>query len=352
MIKYYGISHSVWLNAKLLFFDILMDSSFHTLLSLCKEAKHILLTGPIYPDGDSLSSCLALQQGIEKISEADVYVCGELSFRYDWLPFAGGIAPPTSIPNQPFDVAIILDGDRDRLGAHLTEVYNHAQHKAIVDHHISTTNQNYDVFIVDAEAASTTEIVFQLLQSWNIPITKEIATLLYVGIIFDTAGFRYSNTSPKTHLIASELLKTGFEHSLINSKVLMERQKSGIQLLGYAIQNTQYLHNGQIALCFIPQSYLQQCDASNGDNEGIVETILFIKNVQISCLCIEKGPQKVKVSLRSRCDVDVSHVASSLSPSGGGHHKAAGVVLDTQLSTLQKTLSSFLIKQLKAVYED
>ena len=223
MRKYYGISYSVWLIAKLLFFDTHMNSSFHTLLSLCKEAKHILLTGPIYPDGDSLSSCLALQQGIEKISEADVYVCGELSFRYDWLPFADRTGPPSSIHNKPFDVAIILDGDRDRLGTHLTEVYNNAQHKVIIDHHISTTNQDYDVFIVDAEAASTTEIIFRLLQFWNIPITREIATLLYVGIIFDTAGFRYSNTSPKTHMIASELLKTGFNHSLINSKVLMER---------------------------------------------------------------------------------------------------------------------------------
>ena len=329
-----------------------MTQSFNTLLSLCKEAKTILLTGPVYPDGDSLSSCLALQQGIESITNANIYVCGELSFRYNWIPFSNRIVAPAAIPNQTFDIAIILDGDRTRLDSYLTDIYERANQKVIVDHHISTTNQDYDLFIVDAHAASTTELIFQLLKTWNVPLTPEIATLIYVGIIFDTAGFRYSNTSPQTYSIAAQLLETGFDHSLVNAKILMERQRSGLQLLGYVIQQTQYLHNSQIALCFIPQSSIKEYEASSGDYEGLVETILFIKDVKVSCLCIEKGPQTVKVSLRSRCDIDVSSVASSLSNSGGGHHKAAGVLLKTSLSKLRNDLPSFLIQHLKSFYED
>ncbi|MEC7987120.1 MAG: bifunctional oligoribonuclease/PAP phosphatase NrnA [Myxococcota bacterium] len=329
-----------------------MNQNLERLRFLCSQAESVLLTGPLYPDGDSLASCLALQCAIQAISSARVCLSGELSFRYRWLPFSENISAPSSIPDRQFDIAIILDGDRTRLDPYLTKLYDQARHQVIIDHHVSTTNQDYDLFIVDAKAASTTEIIFRLLQHWNIALTPSIATLIYVGIVFDTAGFRYSNTLPQTHIIASELLKTGIDHGFINAKILMERQKSGIQLLGYVLQNTQYMHRSQIALCFIPLSYIETCGASSGDYEGIVETLLFIENIKISCLCIEKDPQKIKVSLRSRCDIDVSKVASKLSPSGGGHHKAAGVLLKTDLSSLQNDLPGFLIEQLQAVYED
>ena len=70
--------------------------------------------------------------------------------------------------------------------------------------------------------------------------------------------------------------------------------------------------------------------------------LVFTKGVEVACLCVEKTPTLVKLSLRSRSRLDVAALARQLSPGGGGHPRAAGVMLEQPLHTLMQTLPDIL----------
>ncbi len=317
------------------------------LKELSERSKRILLTGPIYPDGDSIGACLSLARGLKKITTATIEVAGKVSFRYSWLPDAERLIDDEEISGD-YDLAIVMDGDRHRLHPKVDEAYSRAKIKGIIDHHSSTDPEGYDLVIVDENAASTCEIALQILDEWKIKLDRKLAELIYTGLIFDTAGFRHSNTTEKTHLLAARLLSTGIDHSVINAKILMERQQSGINLLGFALSKIQYLSNNRIALCCISNAELRQLKATHGDYEGIVETMLFVRGVELSCLCVERSPNLFKTSLRSRNHVDVAKLAKELSTDGGGHRRAAGVILNGEMQEIKTRIKNILIREFES----
>ena len=56
-----------------------------------RTARSVLLTGPMFPDGDSVGACLALARAIRCLSDARVDVAGDIPFRYAWMPGANDI---------------------------------------------------------------------------------------------------------------------------------------------------------------------------------------------------------------------------------------------------------------------
>lgn len=302
-------------------------SPSETFRAAFSAARRVLLTGPLDPDGDSLGACLALARGVAGISEATVDVAGTPSFRYRWMPGADRMVPDERIAG-PYDVAVVLDGDRHRLPAPVGVAYEAAAVRGLVDHHASTDPGGYDIALLDPRAASATELVHQMLKDWSVAVDRDLAALLYTGLIFDTGGFRYSNTRPSTHRLAAELLETGLDHSSITAAVLMERRPGGLRLLGRVLDRAIYGADGAVVVGSVSQADLRAFDAAEADIEGIVDMLLFTKGVEIAVLAIEKPSGQVKLSLRSRTWVNVARIASSLSPGGGGHARAAGVTLD------------------------
>lgn len=320
--------------------------SARSLRAACASARRILLTGPIYPDGDSIGACLALARGIRHCWPAhQVDIAGDISFRYTWMPGADAIRPDAWFEDAaPYDLAIVLDGDRSRLTAPITQAFQQAGQIAIVDHHSSTSPEGYSVALIDHHSASTCEMVHGLLQPWNVPLDRELAALLYTGLIFDTGGFCHSNTTAETHRFAATLLETGLVHTPINIRVLMERRPAGLKLMGHVLQHTSFHSGGEVAFGVVDLATSNRLGCTHGDIEGIVDALVFTQGVELACLCVEKTPNLVKLSLRSRSRLDVASLARSLSPGGGGHPRAAGVMLKQPLRTLINTLPGILIQ--------
>lgn len=299
-----------------------------------RDARRVLLTGPVDPDGDSIGACLALARGLREICAARVDVAGTPSFRYAWMPGADAMVPDERVEG-PYDVAVVLDGDRRRLTAPVHRAYESARLKILIDHHASTDPASYDIALLDPHASSATELVWQVLERWGITLDRELAALLYTGLIFDTGGFRYSNTSPSCHTLAAKLLETGVEHAPIAARVLMERRSGGVRLLGHVLSTASLSEDGQVIVGAISQEQLRSFDASEADIEGIVDMLVFTRGVEIACLAIERAPGRVKLSLRSRSRVDVAALARQLTSGGGGHPRAAGASL---LQALEEVL--------------
>ena len=296
------------------------------LLHMVRGSARVVLTGPEGPDGDSIGACLALQRMLAVVAPAvQVTVAGDPGYRYGFLPGADGMVADADVADA--EGVVILDGDRRRLPTPIAGVVDRARWTGLVDHHRSTDTSAYDVAVFDAAAESTCGMVHTMGKGWGVPVDRALAALLYTGIIFDTGGFRYSNTSAGTHAVAAELLATGIDHAGIMLKVLVERRPQAIRLLAGLLTDTEMIAGERIAMVVCTRDRMRGVGAIDADVEGVVDQLQHIVGVEIAAVLVEKPPGRVKVSLRSRGGVDVAALAHSLHDGGGGHAKAAGVVL-------------------------
>lgn len=295
--------------------------------------KRVLLSGPAGPDGDSLGACLALQRLLAR-EGTSAAVAAVVPRRYRFMPGSSEILPDHKVTDD-YDAVVILDGDRHRLAPQVLAAFEHAELRGIVDHHASTTEDGYTHYWVDGSAVSTCEMLYEALLERDVDLDVDLATLLYVGAIFDTGGFRYSNTRPSTHRMAARLLEAGVDHASVSLKVLMERRLPALRLLGeVATSATSYL-DGQLLVGRVPVSMAKRYRLRPGDLEGVVDALVHVKGVQVGVLLIERRATRVKASLRSGGSMDVAALAAELVPSGGGHAKAAGAVVECTLGELE-----------------
>ena len=302
-------------------------SFFRALRTTVEASGRVLLTGPEGPDGDSIGACLVLARMIESVTDATVDVAGDPSPRYDELPTIDRMVRDAEITG-PYDVAIVVDGDQSRLEGPVAAAFGGAPTRIVIDHHRSTSGEGYDLALIDASSASTCEMIYQLIEAWDGELDKVMATLIYVGVIFDTGGFRHSNTRPSTHRLAAKLLEAGVEADRVNTRILVERRRAGLHLMGAVLDAVRFSPDGSIAVGVATQGIIRAAGASFGDMEGIVDHLIYTEGVQVAVLCIEREPGNVKLSFRSRGMIDVAAVANSLHPTGGGHARASGVVLE------------------------
>ena len=286
-------------------------------------SSSVLLTGPEGPDGDSIGACLALQRILAvALPGLEVRVAGRPAARYAGLPGAGAMVPDAEV--RPADGVIVLDGDCTRLAPPVAAAFAAAAWRGLVDHHASTDPSAYDVAVLDPTAESTCGMVAGMMQAWGVPLDRPLAELLYVGLIFDTGGFRYSNTRPATHGLAAELLATGIDHAQLSLDVLAERRPQAVRLLAAILGDAELRCDGALHLGWCPRVRLDAVGASEEDLEGVVDLLMNTRGVELTALFVERGPARVKLSLRSRGRVDVQALARRLHPGGGGHKKAAG----------------------------
>ena len=283
-----------------------------------------LLSGPADPDGDSIGSCLALGRALE-LRGVRVTMVGRPGARYAGLPGAGRMVPHPAV-HEDVDLAIVLDGERGRLHAAVREVFDRAPERVLLDHHQSTATEGYTLALVAPASASTAELVLGIIDAWGIPLDPQLAAALFTGVIFDTGGFRHSNTSADTLRTAARLVEQGIDHNAITLKVLHERRPAGVAILARALASLQRPAPA-LAVGLVKHADLVETGAEYSDLEGVVDQLLHVEGVELAVLFIEREPGRLRLSLRSRRQVDCAALARALDPAGGGHRRAAGCLL-------------------------
>jgi len=302
------------------------------LFELFQRSQRVLLTGPEGPDGDSIGACLALQHILARcLPDLRVDVAGKIPDRYRFVP---GSPAMIAEPDARYDGVVVLDGDCTRLPPSATRAFQAATWTGLIDHHRSTDASLYLVALLDPAAESTCGMVRQLAATWEVPLDPELATQLYTGLVFDTGGFRHSNTRPSTHRLAAELLEQPFDHVNATRKILHERRPQALFLLGRVLGAAQLLAGGRLIVASCPASLQAELGAGGDDHEGIVDLLQLTTGVELAALLMEKGP-KVRISMRSLGAVDVASLAKRLDAGGGGHMRAAGASMQGNLAELQ-----------------
>ncbi len=293
------------------------------------QANSILLVSHVRPDGDTLGSVLALYSLLKSLKKrVHVYNPSKnLPKHLNFLPNFHKISNEV----KDFDLAIVCDcGSTDRTKICLKD-------KAIIniDHH--KTNEHFgDINIVKPKMPSTTLVVYKMLQKNDIPITKDIATCIYVGFLEDTGFFSYGNIDKKVFKMIGKLVKSGMNTKDIHTKLTQSLPLSVLRLRQHIYNTFSLYKNGTIAVAIIENEDLKKSGCEIENTKNMVNLLRELVSVKLSVLLIKMEQKGYKVSLRSKGELDVSVIAQKFG--GGGHQNAAGFETDLNKETIIKKI--------------
>jgi phosphoesterase RecJ-like protein len=296
--------------------------------------KKVVVVSHYNPDGDAIGSSLAWGRTLEDMGHSvTCIVPNKYPYFLDWIEgierikifsehraeVEKAVAEAELICCLDFNAITRLEG--------LTSVIegNTTAQKLLIDHHLQPDADYFDLTLSYPEASSTSYIVYKLIARLvgTEAMSTATATALYVGMMTDTGNFSFSHLSPDLFRTVAVLVEKGIDIPLINQQIYNSHSEDRVRLLSYATgPKMELLQKKKVALISLTESELRRFHFRQGDSEGFVNYPLSIKGVQMSAMLLENS-RSIRVSLRSRGDVDVNLFARKYFD-GGGHKNAAG----------------------------
>lgn len=303
-----------------------------------ERADNLLIIAHTQPDGDTLGSCFALHSALVNMGKsADICCDSAIPEKYKEL-FAADIIKTPSELTKSYGTAVALDcADKARLGKSL-KAFKKCANTINIDHHI--TNDKFAQINYVKEASSVGELIFELIDIMHATISESIALHLYIAISTDTGNFTYSNTTKNCLAYVSRLVEF-FDIRAAADVLFRRRSLVSTKLIGRAISTLKLLKDGKIATLTITQSDLKQIGATSSDCEDIVNFAREINETQVAVF-FREITTGVKISMRSKGDVDVGAVAKAFG--GGGHKNAAGCCIGGKMEQAKKKLLDSLME--------
>lgn len=298
------------------------------------RGQRFVLTTHVNPDGDGLGSEAAMAAFLtDRGKDVYVYNSSPLPANYDFLdPDASMVVYNTMRHRETLltaDYIIILDiSDWTRLRQVGEDIRDIDIKKICIDHHPQSRAFG-DVRLINEQASSTGEIVYDLIKYCDGRLTPVIADALYTSILTDTGSFKFSNTSAAAFKIAAELVGCGVDPQEIYRKVYERQSYSKIKLLAYVLNHLQFEANGKIAWFCITKPILESLNATLADTEGFADCPRVVDGVEVTVMFSETERGRVKISLRSKGNYVINTIAKKFG--GGGHPFAAGALLEGNL---------------------
>jgi len=290
-------------------------------VQLIRDAQRCYITAHVTPDGDALGSALGLYWALVEMGKDVRVACADPApDMFDFLP---GIEQVGRQKPAADELLLLLDAsDLLRLGS----LYDAALYKdrpiVNIDHHV--TNVRFGtVNWVEPGAASTAEIITELVGALGVPFDTRVATCLLTGMTTDTLGFRTSSTSPALMETAAALMRAGASLSEIIERSFNTRELSDLRLQGQVLAALQ-VEDGLIWSDCTLQMRREAGSTENGSS-GLANLLLSVRGAKAAVMFIEKEHGKVELSFRARPGQNISGVAFGLG--GGGHPQAAGCTL-------------------------
>jgi phosphoesterase RecJ-like protein len=288
------------------------------------------------PDGDALGSITAAKLALDGLGKDNAAFLGggmEIPREYTFMPLDW---LRRELPDDAAErVVIALDCANASRTAIDNEVLERAALVVDIDHHHDNTRFGAINLIVP-EASSTGEIVADLLRELGVELTPEIAEALYVAVDTDTGGFHYTNTTPKAHTLAAELLEAGADFHRIFQEIHESVEFAKLKLLARALDRAQIYEHGRLVISYLVRSDFNELGVGEEYAEGIINYLRAVAGVEMAAM-IREPPEPSdaarRISLRSSHDeLDVSAIARK--QGGGGHRQAAGFSSDESIEEI------------------
>jgi len=320
------------------------------LKALALKAQGVLISSTLTSDGDSIGSQVGIYQLLRHwgLQESQIWIVNEspVPDRYKFINNASRILTLNqweALSSKPqLDLGITCDGGVERTGS-IQKLFHEKMKTVLVDHHAVGSSRSYDCRLLDLNVSSTCELVHLLCEHFGVPLSKELAEALYIGIVFDTGFFKHSITTPKTHHVAARLIATGIDFSRISDKAILERSWEAQLLLKALLENIQSFESGKIIVSHWSRDQLKRIGFKDGDQEGMINQLYYTDTASVVVLITEREDGLCKISFRSKGNVNVADLARRLNPDGGGHIRASGCMMPGSAKEVQRQILEYLV---------
>ncbi|MPY96103.1 MAG: bifunctional oligoribonuclease/PAP phosphatase NrnA [Acidimicrobiia bacterium] len=303
------------------------EAEWDRAVAVLRSAGEVVVGCHVDPDGDALGSLLGLAGALRRGGTRVWATWGAEDPKappiYGFLEGLETVVPPAEVPERP-DVFVAVDcGDPSRLGT-LAGHFAAAATTVNLDHHRSNPGFG-TVNLVDPGAASSAELVYQLVRRMGATPDPAEATALYTGIVTDTGRFQYSSTSPTTLRVAADLREIGVDHERVATEIFESGSLAYLHVVGVVLSRAR-VEDG-LVWSWLDTADLDAAGLSIDEAEGLIDAIRPVKESRFALLLKQRAEGGgYKGSLRSRGEVDVAQIAQALG--GGGHRRAAGFTFD------------------------
>jgi bifunctional oligoribonuclease and PAP phosphatase NrnA len=314
---------------------------------IIQNHHNFLLTTHVNPDGDGIGAACALTELLFQMGKNVHFVCDSpIPRKFAFLDYHS--THEVYDPNSDFSeiqVVIVLDTHKKARIGRVSQILEQPGVIAIcIDHH-EVTESFTPYLAVDLKACSVGAMVYTLYKESGFDLNLQAATGIYASVICDTGRFSYSSTSRKAHKIADECMKLGVDPDLMYSRLFQHVSLAEIKVFARALQGMEtYLDNKVIIQQIRREDYENMSagvlDIEHIDLEYIHDFNNLIEDVQCFVLLRELADDHVRVSMRSKTDLDISLVMKALG--GGGHPHAAGVSWKGSLEEVKNRILDLL----------
>lgn len=309
-----------------------VDAAPAAVRKICDEIlkrQRFLLTSHARPDGDSIGSQLAMTFALDALGK-NVRIVNADPAPDHYQDFPGmdriEIAPHVA---ANVDAVIVMEcSDLSRAGVSGLD----GEFLINIDHHAG--NKLYGaVNWHDESAAACGEMVFDVIRGLGVPLTIEIATHVYLAILTDTGSFHHSNITPRTFDICRQTVEAGVNPAAMARRVFDSNSFGKLKLIGALLDSMELADEGRLAILYMDEGMLAACGCTHNDTEGLINLPLTAREIQAVVFFKVGHTGDVRVSMRSKYDVDVRAVAGGFG--GGGHKNAAGFTVTEPLNEVR-----------------
>lgn len=325
-------------------------------IRVIKENSTFLITSHLGPDGDSIASELALRLILKKLKKS-VVICNHdpVPEAYAFLPgsetirmMEGALIPRSRSGDKQFDVSIVLDSaELSRIAAPDSNIIKAIKEAGIIiniDHHQQNVRFGH-LNLVDTKRAAVGEQIYEFIRPLGCKLDKNLALCLYVGILTDTGSFKYVNTTPRTHQIVAELLKTGIEPNQVAGLIYNTATPPTLKLLGLTLASLKASPDGKVAWMSITREMFEESGAGPSQTAGFINHGCSLRDSEVTVLFMETSNHRIEVSFRSKNTLNVDRLARTFG--GGGHIRAAACTIDGTLEKVERRVLAEVDRQMK-----
>ena len=315
-----------------------MKTEFEKAVKMLECADNILILCHRNPDGDTLGSGYALLRALKKLGKRVRLACDDkIPAKYDYL--YEGIEECSF--EEEFTVSVDV-AESKLLGESFREKYG-SRVDLSFDHH-NTSRLFAKTTYCESDSASACEIIYNVINALGVEIDSRIASCIYTGMSTDTGCFRYSNVTPRTHLIAADLIAKGADHAKINEIMFERKSFNNIMLERMCLDSLEMFGDGKIAVITVSKEMLEKCGTDKSALESVKPITRQIEGVGIGITVKHEDNGKAGVSIRTSENYDASLICSHFG--GGGHARAAGCEMSCSLDKAKADVLDYIFRNI------
>ena len=309
------------------------DAEIQSFKTVFDASDKILITVHQYPDLDAIGSAIALyEQCLAHQKEAHIWIADTVPKYMSFLNYVD-IIQSKKPDFSSFDTFFVLDcSDYSRVAHHKQVDWEQSSPRIVnIDHH--PDNSMFGHINLVKNISSVGEMLSHLFQQLAWPLTENSANALFSAIRFDTGSFSHANVTPTTFNILQWLVNFGARPHFIAEQMDDNKTVDDFKVLQIGLERM-VVHESNFFV------YTSLPNHTNSPHIKLIDYIRQLEGPSVALVFQSIGGTTTKVSLRSKSNFSVSLFAKQFD--GGGHHRAAGLVIESPLDLAIKRVTSAL----------